>query len=58
MPFTAEVDAFNAKIGSHQELLAARNLQNCSIIADAADYSAMSGFLRQPPDSLEQFSFR
>jgi hypothetical protein len=57
MPLAAEVDAFDTEIGGHQELLAACNLQNRSIIADTADDSVMSGLSRQPPDSLNQFSF-
>ena len=57
VPFAAKVDALDAKVGGYQELMVLCDLPNRSIIANAADHAAMSGVLRELPDSLDQFSF-
>lgn len=38
VPLATKVDVFYAKIGCDQELLAARNLKNGAVIADALDH--------------------
>jgi hypothetical protein len=47
MPRTAEMNVFNAQVGSYQELMPHGDLKNGAIVADALDQRASGGVLGQ-----------
>jgi len=58
VPFTPEMNSFNAKISGDQYLLACRHLQDCAIVANSANEFPSLRCSDQLPDALDKFSFR
>jgi hypothetical protein len=55
MPFSPEVNAFEAEIGSNQRLVTSGDLEDGTVIADTGDNPLLSG--RATPDSRNQKFF-
>ena len=47
MPLPAEVNAFQSKVGCHQDFVPGRRLQNRTVIADPGYHSTLSSLLRR-----------